>query len=209
MPYNPAPTQGPLVFNVTVTNFVPIPATPPADGNPTYPRGFFTDADFALDPGSARSWVKIDNSRNPSTGRTFLSVCNGAGGNAHNREDLAKGIILHFRVRDGSGSDTIYRALDISFVQYEPNDRNNDDPNGFATFPPTSVSVPPLTIQANAEQPTSPTNPNTNILEVYNLWTGHNGNSNSKDFKWRFFLLIQRVSDGKVGIIDPDLQNEN
>ena len=207
MPYLPVPSQGPLVFNVKVTNFVAIPSTPARDGNPTYPRGFFTDADFALDPGSAQSWVKFDGEKNPSTGRTFLSIGKGASKDGDDLNDLKNGMILHFRIRDENDRDTTYRALDISFVQYEPQSSDDNDPSGLATFPQSSVSVPPLTIQANAESPTGPGNPNTNILEVYNLWTGHNGKNG--DFKWRFFLLIQRVSDGKVGIIDPDLQNEN
>ena len=29
------------------------------------------------------------------------------------------------------------------------------------------------------------------------------------DFNWEFFVIIQRVSDGEIGIVDPEIVNEN
>lgn len=214
MPKPPLPSQGPIIVNVTVTNFVPIPSTPPTDGTPTYPSGFFSDATFELDggttvrPSSRNSWLTIDTTRNAATGRPFVTVCKGVGNDHNKRVVLEKGIILHFTILGAGGQTDTYKALDISFVQYEPSTRSNDDPDGSLTFPQSSVSIPPATLQPGEVG-------SNNTLEVYNLWTGHNGNPNDptnpggKDFKWRFFLLIQRNSDSAIGIIDPDLQNEN
>ena len=202
MPNTPVPTQGPLTINVTVTAFVPLPSPASASG-PVYPNGLFSDATFEVDPGSTttspgrpssrNSWVSIDLDRNGATHRPYVTVGKGARGNPNGINDLTNGIILHFTIKSAT-ADT-YVPLNISFVQYEPSNPNNVDANGTLTFPPNSISIPPASSMPGQGDDT---------LEVFNRWTGHNGS----DFRWRFFLLIKRVGDGAIGIIDPDLENE-
>ncbi|MEY2878406.1 MAG: hypothetical protein RLZZ15_786 [Verrucomicrobiota bacterium] len=198
MSYNPQPGQGPLVINVTVTGFVPLPSPAPSDPTKAiYPNGFFTQATFAVAPGSQSSWVTIDTTTNRATGRPTMHLGKGASGDG--LKDLGDGMILHFSLSSG------YVPLDISFVQYEPQNASNDDPDGLLTFPQSSVSIPPA-LPLTGEGPET--------LEVYNLWgAGTPGRPkpkrNGRDYKWRMFLLIKRTSDGAIGVIDPDFQNDD
>lgn len=204
MSYSPAPTQGPLTINVTVTRFVPLPSSVPTNGTPAYPNGFFTGAQFEVAPNSVNSWVTIDTSTNRATQRPYINLCSGANGDPNKVNVLANGINLHFTLKSQPGDTDSYVPLDISFVQYEPNNPQNDDPDGLLTFPQSSVSIPPLTLKPGEGAET---------LEVYNLWGPGSDNQRVKrhgaDYKWRMFLLIKRVGDGVVGVIDPDFQNED
>ncbi|MBI5771551.1 MAG: hypothetical protein HZA93_27505 [Verrucomicrobia bacterium] len=209
MPKPPQPTQGPLSFDVQVTGFVPLPSPAAGGGNPTYPNGFFSQATYAISSDSTGSWIAMDSSQNPNSHRPFVRMCHGVHNNPNGVNVLTKGIIMHLRIYDANGNKGVYVPLDVSWIQYEPNNPNNLDVDGSATFPQSSVSTPPSSPVNTAvpppPQPQVAFTEGAETIEFYNLWTNHNGN----DWTWRMFVLIQRVSDGAIGIIDPDLENDN
>lgn len=106
----------------------------------------------------------------------------GRGGGAP--ADLPGGITLSFQIL--SIEQISYQPLGLSFLQLAPTAAHND-PDGTATFDHASVSISGDTIQ------------------ITDHWQQRHGPGAA----FEFFLLIRRTTDGKVGIIDPMIENEN
>lgn len=118
--------------------------------------------------------------RHPVSNRERVRVV-GRGGGAPT--DLPGGILLTFQVVANGNAN--YQPIGISFLQY-PSASVALDPNGTATFDHQNISIV------------------NNTLQIPDRWQTRHG----PDVAFEFFLLVQR-EDGKLGIIDPMIENDN